>query len=216
MSSYSQKNDVYPKMKLEIGAGYEYANLNSFNEAHIIPVGYGRFLDDLHSGWSVNLRAPLQFSSAIELSLLMNYRHFRMKDRTDLESTVAAPFTTQLNIAEVYAFEGGLQSTVYLDQLWGSEDTRAFNIGVFGSGAFVFAKLRTIVLRDGDYKWGTFTLDRIPHWNATFGMALRYRLHDSYFNSIVLNSGLTYSTAGKEHDVDLNGFFTRVFIGLGR
>jgi hypothetical protein len=212
----SQRNDSYPKLTLELGAGFEYANLMSFNQKYVQPVGYGKFQNELHNGWSVNLRTPLQFSSAFEIAMSVNFREFRVKDELELEYTEAEPYYTKTNRSKAANFEGGLQSAIYIDQFWKSRKEAVLNLGVFGSGAFVYSRVRTYEYKRGDGFWAAFTGERIQHWNTSFGLAIKYRFEDAYLNSVVLNTGFNFSTAGAQHDLDLNGCFARVLIGLGR
>ena len=215
-TAFNQKQIDFPKLNLELGAGYEYANLKAFNEDYIAPVGYGKFLNELHSGWSANLRAPLKLTPAVDLAMMMNFRQFRMKDQKPFDYSANQPYDNQTNQMKLIAFEGGLQTTVYIDQFWRTQQDTRFNVGVFGSASYAYSKYRSYIFRQGEGYWLSLEGEHIHHFNTSFGMALRYQFKDSFFNSLVLNTGFNCATAKEKYNVDLNGYFLRLLIGLGK
>ena len=217
VSAKAQTQNSYPKLTLELGVGYEYANLEGFNQDYVKPIGYGTFLNELHSGWSANLRTPLHLTPAVDIALMVTTRTFRKRDEMSLSATQQEPYNTVLNILTLFNVEGGIESTIYLDQFWKLRREARLNVGIFGSGAFVHSNFRRFEFKRGETEHSLKgSRQQIHHWNTSFGLAMRYRIEDSYFNSIVLNTGFNYATAGEEFNIDLNGYFTRVLIGLGR
>lgn len=211
-----EKGETYPKLNFEIGFGYEYAHLETFNNDFVTPIDYGDFRRELHSGWSLNIRTPLYFLSAIQVSPMFNYRNFRKQD----DGKVAAASSNQtelMNLIRINNFEGGLQSTVYIDQFFKARKDAKFNFGLVGSGSFVFARYSSIQrIESQTVSYQNLGRELIPHWNASAGLTVKYNLNNGVLNALTFNAIYNFSTAEKDHNVDLSGFSTRLILELGK
>ncbi|MFT4602073.1 MAG: hypothetical protein ACI857_002259 [Arenicella sp.] len=213
---------VFPRLTFEIGGGYEYAHLNTFNETIISADNFNVFKNELHSGFSINGKVPFHFNNYVDLGGVLSFKRFAIKDNVSSISLVPGQAFSGANEYErrvnLTVFEGGFNSAFWVSKLFPKFRNSKLNIGVDAMatyGVVRFKSIKAYTFPDGDTGYQLSHRAENDYFRFGGGVNVKYNFEKSIVRSAILKVGYT-AIVGSFDDIDLGGFYARFFVTFGK
>lgn len=218
----SSQETSYPRLSFEIGAGYEYAMLKSFNSSFITGDEHQVFKSELHSGYSINFKAPFQFNRFIDLGTDFSIKQFRKKNNTPVLITSPNHVFIGANHYEktviLTTYEGGFSSSFWLSECFQKLKDSKISFGLDAIAAYGivrFKNIKSYTYPDDSKGYSLGLRAENDYFRFGGGVDLKYDLNYSVLESMIVKVGYT-QIVGSFDDIDTGGFYTKLLLRLGK
>lgn len=224
------------KIRIELGAGYQYAALTEFNKEFVSGQYLNLYSRELHSGWTAKTNFTYEMKQFLYAGVDFSYRNYHIsgsrKNLSYIDPEPGGPnYTYDLREdIKLNNLAFGIRTTIYFDQLKETNKSTKINYGLELIGNYALSKYtntRTTYLWSQGEGSSKITTVNINHLNIGFGLNIKYRFNNDIFQAIIFRCGLNKSINSiiraneaplyliEDLKVDFSGIYLNLCLELG-
>ena len=213
---------AHPCLSYEIGLGYDYGFLESFNTNYIEADEQNVFDKELHSGFSINTKVPFHITNYLDVGLDVSLKRFSINDAVSpVNLTDGHAFTGAFryeSTVSLSALEGGLSSSFWVSKLFEANKSSRFSVGVEAFSAFGIVRFRNLKVYsfpDGQKGYHMSHRGTNEYLRVGGGLIGKCDLQIPVIRSVILKCGYS-EIFGSFDDLDTGGVYAKLMLTLGK